>query len=133
MAEKPRILVVDDEASIIDTVKVRLQFEGYDVLIARDGQEGLTIARAEQPALVILDLLLPKLNGYEVCAMLKQDTRCQKIPIMMFTAKARDEDEKRGYECGADAYIRKPFKTAELLETIRTLIKAGEGPGKGSP
>lgn len=133
MAEKPRILLVDDEMSIIQTVQTRLKHEGYDVLIAKDGQEALTIARAEQPALIILDLMLPKLNGYEVCTMLKQDTRYQKIPIMLFTARARDEDEKLGYECGADAYVRKPFKTTELLGQIRTLIKTEDGPGKGQP
>ena len=119
-----RSLLVDDEPSIVKMVGKRLEVEGFDVLIAMDGQEGLTKAQTEHPALIILDLMLPKLNGYEVCTMLKQDTRYQKIPIVMFSAKAQDKDEKLGMECGADAYVRKPFRAQELIETIRSLLPA---------
>jgi len=122
MAERPRILIVDDEPSIVKMVGKRLEVEGFDVLIAMDGQEGLTKAQAESPDLVILDLMLPKLNGYEVCTMLKQDTRYQKIPIMLFTAKAQAKDEQLGMECGANAYMRKPFQAKELIEKIRLLL-----------
>ena len=122
--KKFRVLLVDDEPSIVKMVGKRLEVEGFDVLIAMDGQEGLTKAQTEHPALIILDLMLPKLNGYEVCTMLKQDTRYQKIPIVMFSAKAQDKDEKLGMECGADAYVRKPFRAQELIETIRSLLPA---------
>ena len=122
MAERPRILIVDDEPSIVKMVGKRLEVEGFDVLIAMDGQEGLTKAQAESPDLVILDLMLPKLNGYEVCTMLKQDTRYQKIPIMLFTVKAQAKDEQLGMECGANAYMRKPFQAKELIEKIRLLL-----------
>jgi DNA-binding response OmpR family regulator len=122
MADKPRILLVDDEPSIVKMVSKRLEVEGFEVLVATDGQQALQRAQTDNPDLLILDLMLPKLNGYEVCTMLKQDTRYQKIPIVMFTAKAQDRDEKLGRECGADAYIRKPFQSQELLETIRSLV-----------
>ena len=124
MADKPRILLVDDEPSIVKMVGKRLEVEGFDVVVAMDGQEGLAKARAEQPHLIVLDLMLPKLNGYEVCTMLKQDARYQRVPIVMFTAKAQDRDEKLGMECGANAYVRKPFRAQELLETIRSLLTA---------
>ena len=129
MAEKQRILLVDDEPSIVKMVGKRLEIEGFDVLVAVDGQEGLAKAQAEHPDLIILDLMLPKLNGYEICTMLKQDTRYQKIPIVLFTAKAQEKDEKLGIECGANAYVRKPFRAQELLEKIRSLLApAGERP-----
>ena len=117
-----KILLVDDEPSIVKMVGKRLEVEGFQVIVAMDGQDGLQKAQTEQPNLIILDLMLPKLNGYEVCTMLKQDTRYQKIPIMMFTAKAQDKDEKLGMECGANAYLRKPFRAQELLEKIRALL-----------
>ena len=124
MADKPRILLVDDEPSIVKMVGKRLEVEGFDVLVAVDGQEGLTKARAERPDLIVLDLMLPRLNGYEVCTMLKQDARYQRIPIVLFTAKTQDKDEKLGMECGADAYVRKPFRAQELLDKIRSLLPA---------
>jgi two-component system alkaline phosphatase synthesis response regulator PhoP len=124
MSEKRRILLVDDEPSIVKMVGKRLEVEGFEVVVAIDGQEALTKAQGEHPDLIILDLMLPKLNGYEVCTMLKQDTRYQQIPIVMFTAKAHEKDEKLGMECGANAFVRKPFRAQELLEHIRRLIEA---------
>jgi two-component system, OmpR family, alkaline phosphatase synthesis response regulator PhoP len=120
--EKQKLLLVDDEPDIVTTVKYRLEASGYEVVTAGDGQEALEKARKENPALIILDLMLPKLNGYEVCTMLKQDEDYKKIPIMMFTARAQEADEKQGMECGADAYMHKPFEPAKLLETIHALI-----------
>lgn len=122
MPDRVRILLVDDEPSIVKMVGKRLEVEGFDVLIATDGQDGLTKARTQSPDLIVLDLMLPKLNGYEICAMLKQDSRYQKIPIVMFTARAQEKDEKLGLECGADAYVRKPFRAQDLLGKIRALL-----------
>lgn len=119
--KKVRILLVDDEPSIVKMVGKRLEVEGFEVLVAMDGQEAVKKVQTDTPDLVILDLMLPKLNGYEVCMMLKEDTRYQKIPVVMFTAKAQEQDEKLGLACGADAYIRKPFKAQELLDQIRAL------------
>ena len=129
MAEKPRILLVDDEPSIVKMVAKRLEVEGFDVLVAADGQEGLTKAQTEHPDLIILDLMLPKLNGYEICTMLKQDTRYQRVPIVLFTAKTQERDEQLGMECGANAYVRKPFRAQELVEKIRSLITQSPQPG----
>lgn len=122
MAGKSRVLLVDDEPSIVKMVSKRLEVEGFDVLVAMDGQEGLAKAQTESPDLIILDLMLPKLNGYEVCTMLKQDTRYHKIPVVLFTAKAQAKDEQLGLECGANAYLRKPFQAKELLDKIRSLL-----------
>lgn len=122
MADKARILLVDDEPSIVKMVGKRLEVEGFEVTVAMDGQEALKAAQTQAPELIILDLMLPKLNGYEVCMVLKEDLRFQKIPVIMFTAKAQEQDEKLGLACGADAYLRKPFKAQELIDQIRTLL-----------
>lgn len=122
MAGTPRILIVDDEPSILKMVCKRLEVEGFEVLIAMDGQEGLAKAQAASPDLIILDLMLPKLNGYEVCTMLKQDTRYRRIPILLFTAKVHAKDEQLGVACGADAFMRKPFQGKALMDKIRTLL-----------
>ena len=129
MAEKVRILLVDDEPGIVKMVGKRLEVAGFDVLVATDGQEALTKARTKQPDLIILDLMLPKLNGFEVCRMLKFDKGMKHIPIILFTALTRDTDEQMGLECGADAYIRKPFRAQELLEKIRALLPVAAAPG----
>ena len=126
MSDKIRILLVDDEPSIVKMVSKRLAVEGYEVLVATDGQEALRKAQTEQPDLIILDLMLPKLNGYEVCRLLKFDQKFQHIPIMIFTAKSQEQDECLGRECGADAYLRKPFKARELLSQLRGLYEAKE-------
>jgi DNA-binding response OmpR family regulator len=131
MAGKPRILLVDDEPSIVKMVGKRLEIEGFDVLVAMDGQEGLARARADSPDLIVLDLMLPKMNGYEVCTLLKQDTRYHGIPIILFSAKAQEKDEKLGMECGANAYVRKPFRAQELLEKIRALLPNAAPEAKG--
>lgn len=129
MAERRRILLVDDEPTIVKMVGKRLEVEGFDVVTAKDGQDALQKAHAESPDLIILDLMLPKLSGYEVCAMLKQDTRYRTIPIVLFTAKTQAKDEELGMECGANAYVRKPFRSEELLEKIRALIDASRRAG----
>ena len=120
---KKRLLVVDDEEELVQALKIRLGVSGYDVLTASDGQEGLERARKENPDLIILDLMLPKMDGYKVCGLLKKDTRYAKIPIILFTARAQEEDRRLGEEVGADAYIIKPFEPQVLLEKIRELLE----------
>jgi DNA-binding response OmpR family regulator len=117
-----RILLIDDELELVDLVRLRLEAGGYEVVTAHDGQEGLLKARSAEPDLIILDLMLPKLNGYEVCRLLKFDQKFQAIPILMFTARAQEQDERLGLECGAEAYLCKPFKSEELLGKIKTLL-----------
>src|SRR3989338_4824607 len=121
---KKRILVVDDEPDIVNIVKKRLVDNGYDVIIAIDGQDALDKARKENPDLIVLDIMLPKMNGYNVCGLLKNDARYSKIPIIMFTARAQEEDMKLAEEVNADAYITKPFDSQALLSKIQELIKA---------
>ena len=105
-----RILVVDDEEDMLFAVRLQLEQSGYTILTAKDGKAGLDLARTEKPDLIILDLMLPKLDGYKVCRMLKFDQKYKNIPVILFTARVQYKDAKLGYEVGADAYITKPFE-----------------------
>lgn len=120
---KKKILVVDDELELVKAVEIRLKQADYEVLAANDGQEGLEKAKKEKPDLIVLDLMLPKMDGYKVCGFLKADTRYNKIPIIMFTARAQEIDIQTGKEVGADAYITKPFDHQVLLGKIKELLK----------
>jgi DNA-binding response OmpR family regulator len=122
MMTKKKILVVEDEAELTGAIQIRLEQAGYEVLIAYDGQEALEKARTENPDLIVLDLMLPKIDGYKVCRMLKFDEKYKKIPVVMLTARAQEKDENLGYEVGADAFITKPFKYQVLLAKITELL-----------
>jgi len=121
--KKKKILVVDDEAHMVQMLTMRLTASNYEVIGASDGQEALDTAKKEKPDLIILDLMLPKMDGYKVCGLLKADTRYSGIAIIIFTARAQEEDMKMGKEVGADAYITKPFEPNVLLSKIRELLK----------
>ena len=121
--DKKRILIVDDEEDILKVLRFRLEANNYEVLSASDGQEGLNKARSEKPDLIILDLMLPKLDGYKVCRMLKFDENYKAIPIIIFTARAQKKDEELGMEMGADAYIAKPFEPEVLLGKMKELLE----------
>lgn len=121
-----RILVVDDEPKVVTVIQRRLESAGYDVLAAYDGIEALSKARSENPDLIILDLILPKLNGYQVCAILKRDKSYKPIPILMLTARSQEEDIEEGMRVGADEYITKPFKNEVLLAKIEELLSKAE-------
>lgn len=125
MAEggKARLLVVDDEPSIAKVVRKQLEVAGYDVSVAVDGEEGLTKARQTTPDLIVLDVMLPKMAGTEVCSTLKRDEQTKRIPILMLTARSRPQDEEEGMKMGADAFLTKPFQLAELLEKVRALLQ----------
>jgi DNA-binding response OmpR family regulator len=120
---KKRILLIEDESDMVYALTLQLQATGYEVLTAQDGQIGLDMARKEKPNLIILDLMLPKIDGFKICRMLKFDKRYLNIPIIMFTARAQDQDMKLGKEVGADAYITKPFDAQVLLDKISALLK----------
>lgn len=120
---KKRILVVDDEDELVKAVQVRLEYVGYEVLTASDGQTGLELAKKEKPDLIVLDLMLPKMDGYKVCALLKADTRYKKIPVILFSARVQDKDVQMGKEVGADAYITKPFDHQVLTAKIKELLQ----------
>jgi len=120
---KKRILLIEDEADMVYALTLQLEAINCEVLSATDGQAGLDMARKEKPDLIILDLMLPKLDGYKVCRMLKFDERYKKIPIIMFTARVQEQDKKLGQEVGADDYITKPFDSKVLLDKINALLK----------
>jgi len=120
---KKRILLVEDEADMAYAVTLQLEAKNYVVLTASDGLTGLNLARKEKPDLIILDLMLPKMDGYKVCRLLKFDEQYKNIPIIMFTARVQDNDKKLGREVGANAYITKPFDSQELLDKIDSLLK----------
>lgn len=118
-----RILVVDDEEDLIIMVSKALRYKGYEVITANDGQEGLEKAKTQKPDLIVLDLMLPWINGYKVCGLLKKDTRYTKVPVILLTAKANVEDIELGRTVGADAYITKPYEREALLSKIEELIR----------
>lgn len=123
---KKKILIVDDETEMVEMVRARLEVNDYEVITAYDGQDGLAKAKEEKPDLVILDIMLPKMDGYKVCGLLKGDARFAKMPVIMFTAKAQVEDMEMVKELGANAYITKPFDAQVLLAKIEELLKARE-------
>ncbi|MCP4716913.1 MAG: response regulator, partial [Deltaproteobacteria bacterium] len=117
--EKKTILIVDDEIDILETFTFVLEKEGYQCLTARDGLDALNKARDEKPSLILLDVMLPKMNGYKVARLLKFDEKFRHIPIIMITAKRQESDRELGVETGVDAYITKPIEPKVLLEEIR--------------
>jgi len=121
MGEKTKILLVDDEPDLVQMIKLRLKAAGYEVATAGDGQQALEAVKTEKPDLMILDLMLPKLDGYKVCRFLKFDERTKDIPILIFTARAQEQDIKLATECGADGYLTKPFEAQTLLAKLQEL------------
>ncbi len=119
---KNRILVVEDEAHALETLKDRLEFEGYEIVTAEDGETALSRAGTEKPDLIILDIMLPKVDGFEVCRLLKSDEELRHIRVIMLTARAQDTDINLGKEIGADAYITKPFDFSELIKKIKEVL-----------
>ena len=124
MAKK--ILVVDDEIKLLTVIQKRLESVGYEVVTAKDGGDGLKKAHAENPDLIILDLILPILDGYQICSILKHDTVNKKIPILMFTVRSQKQDMDEGMRVGADVFMTKPFKHEELLAQVAELLKKTE-------
>lgn len=117
-----KILIVDDESDISETLAIRFQKAGFDVSLAFDGQEGLNKAKEVVPDIIILDEMMPKMNGFKVCALLKADSRFQRIPIVMFTARSQDEiDTTMAREVGFDDYVNKLIDFEDLLEKIKGL------------
>ena len=124
---KPKILVVDDEPDAVEMIEFNLKSNGYDVVTAADGEEALTKARAVLPNLIILDLMLPEVDGMEVCKILRRDARTSGIPIIMLTAKAAEIDRVLGLELGADDYVTKPFSLRELVLRVKRLLRTENG------
>jgi two-component system alkaline phosphatase synthesis response regulator PhoP len=119
---KGRILVVDDEIYIVHILDFSLGMEGYEVLTALDGEQALERVRNDKPDLIVLDIMMPKLDGYEVCRTIKMDPATRNIPVILLSAKGRNVDQKMGFDVGADDYITKPFSPRKLVERINSLL-----------
>ncbi|CAA9301229.1 MAG: Two-component transcriptional response regulator, LuxR family, partial [uncultured Chloroflexia bacterium] len=116
------ILLVEDEAVLAETLRYNFQREGYEVLVASDGVQALDLARSEHPDLMVLDVMLPRLDGFSVCRMLRRESN---MPILMLTARQDETDRIGGLELGADDYVVKPFSLGELLARIRAIMRRG--------
>ena len=121
MDRKKRVLIVEDEKNIVDIIRFNLDREGYDVLEAYDGEAGLALARAEKPDLVLLDVMMPKMMGFDVCKALRDEG--DNVPVIILTAREEEEDKVLGLEIGADDYITKPFSMRELLARVKANIR----------
>ena len=128
---KERILVVDDEEDILELVRFNLAREGYPIICATSGEETLKIARKEHPDLIVLDLMLPGIDGLDVAKALKNDIKTRDIPIIMLTAKGEEADIVTGLELGADDYVTKPFSPRILVARVRAVLRRGASEGVG--
>jgi DNA-binding response OmpR family regulator len=127
-----RILIVEDEIALLNGLRDNLEFEGYEVITASNGDAGLTAIREKKPDLVLLDIILPKMNGFEVCRLARREGF--RVPILMLTARSEEGDKVRGFDCGTDDYLTKPFSVPELLGRIRAILWRSEnGPGQTPP
>ena len=120
---KARVLVVDDEPDLVRILEFGLKAAGYQVETASDGQEGLKKAREQKPDIILLDLMLPKLDGYKVCRLLKFDERYKHIPIMILSARTQEGDQNLAHEMGANRFLTKPYEFSEILQHIQALLK----------
>ena len=117
------VLVIDDEKDLLELVRYNLEKEHLSVIVASDGRSGLEIAQRHKPDLILLDLMMPGMNGLEVCQRLRGDTRTSRIPVLMLTAKAEESDKVVGLEMGGDDYVTKPFSVRELVARVRALLR----------
>src|SRR5512137_1920648 len=118
-----KVLIVEDDRTLLEVLRYNLSKEGFEVLTATDGAAGLDTARSTKPDLVILDVMLPKMDGYEVCRILRPETT---VPIIMLTAKTEETDRVVGLEVGADDYVTKPFSMRELMARVRAMLRRAE-------
>jgi DNA-binding response OmpR family regulator len=127
--QKPRILLVDDERAIVESLRYALEKEGYEVLEAGEGGEALELARRSSPDLVLLDIMLPGMSGFEICRVLRQEST---VPILMLTARGDEPDRVVGLDLGADDYITKPFSLREVLARVRAALRRAQTAARGS-
>jgi DNA-binding response OmpR family regulator len=127
---KPAILVVDDDTKTVDLIRLYLEKDGYRVLMAYDGRKAIEIARMSRPGLIILDLMLPQIEGLDVCRLLREESN---VPIIMLTAKTTEEDKLIGLDLGADDYVTKPFSPRELIARVRAVLRRGMAEEESGP
>jgi two-component system, OmpR family, alkaline phosphatase synthesis response regulator PhoP len=124
--ERAKILVVDDEDDILDLLRYNLEKEGFEVLLARDGAEGIRVAEADGPDLIILDVMMPRMDGIEVCRRLRAHSTLSRIPVVMLTARSEEGDQVEGLDAGADIYLAKPISLPVLLSQVRATLRGAE-------
>lgn len=117
-----KILIVDDEQDIVESLQFVLETTGFECHCAYNGEDGLNLARELMPDLIILDVMMPKINGFKICRLLKYDTKYKNIPILMLTARSQEEDKLIGEETGADEYITKPFEIADIVKKVESYL-----------
>ena len=127
-----KILAVDDEKHIVRLVQVNLERQGYEVVTASDGKEALEMVEQENPDLVVLDVMMPYMDGFEVLQNLRRNPSTREIPVIMLTAKAQDADVFRGWQSGVDCYLTKPFNPMELISFVKRIFKSLEDGGDGN-
>lgn len=125
-----RILIADDEPNILISLEYLMKREGFEVHVARDGQEAIDALRALRPTLVLLDVMMPRKTGFEVCQELRADEALKDTLVLMLTARGRDADVAKGLGVGADAYVTKPFSTKELVQKVRDMLAAPSAPAQ---
>ena len=121
---RSRILIVDDEPDLLSVLHFGLEIEGFEVLDASDGEQALRMAREQKPDLIVLDLMLPRIDGYKVCRALKFDERYRRIPIFILSARSGETDRKLAFDLGADGFVTKPYDMKDLVARIRERLKA---------
>ncbi|MDD5131826.1 MAG: response regulator [bacterium] len=121
-----KILVVEDDALIRELDRINLESAGFEVVQATDGFQGLEMARTENPDLIVLDIMLPKMDGFKVCRILKFDDKYKHIPIIMLTARIQEVDKETGFKTGADGYMTKPFEPEDLIKKINQILADAE-------
>ncbi len=122
MSDGQKVLVVDDEPDVLLLCRVNLEFEGYNVVEASDGEMAMEVVRAERPDVVLLDVMMPKMDGWQVLAAIKADPELKDTPVVMLTAKVQDQDQIRGWSSGAAEYITKPFSPLALSQVIQDVL-----------
>jgi two-component system alkaline phosphatase synthesis response regulator PhoP/two-component system response regulator VicR len=127
-----KVLVCDDERHIVRLIQVNLERQGYNVVTAFDGKEGLEKIRSERPNLVVLDVMMPYMDGFEVLKTIRREPETENLPVIMLTAKAQDKDVFEGYHYGADMYLTKPFNPMELVTFVKRIAQGTDDPSSGS-
>lgn len=128
-----KILVCDDERHIVRLIQVNLERQGWEVVTAYDGKEGLEKVKADKPDLLVLDVMMPYMDGFEVLKAIRKEPETEKLPVIMLTAKAQDKDVFEGYHYGADMYLTKPFNPRELVTFVKRIAEGGSDSNDGGP
>ncbi len=120
---KRRVLIVDDDLAIVKVLRDRFEMEGFEVLTANDGVQGVEVARSEKPDVIIMDITMPNMDGLTAARLIRQDPETAHIPIIMLTARGQESDERAGYEVGASRYFTKPFSPRQLVKEVQSLLE----------